>query len=61
MEIIALVDTGSQIPALPEGFQLRIWVDDPSTGGLLHLKGTGNIVILDKGYVEASITIPGLP
>ena len=38
-------------------FRLRIL----SLGSLLHLEGTGGIVIPYKGYVEASLVIPGLP
>ena len=40
---------------------LRIWVEDPFTGSLLCLKGTGGTAIPHKGYIKANLTIPGLP
>ena len=39
----------------------RMWVEDPFTKGLLHLEGTGCVPIPYKGYVEASLTVLGLP
>ena len=65
VEMTALVDTGSQVSALTEVFctemglrilPLRNWI-----GGVLHLKGMGNISIPYKGYIEANITVPDLP
>ena len=58
MEIMALVDTGSQISSLTEGscseFGLRIL----PLGDLLHLEGTGvSITIPYKEHIEASLTI----
>ena len=48
-------------PCLHQRVLLRIWVEDPSTGGSLHLKRDRGIAIPYMGYIEANITIPGLP
>ena len=60
----ALVDTGSQISVLTEGFctemGLRILSLRNLMKGVLHLKGIGGISILYKGNVEANLTIPDL-
>ena len=62
---MALVDTESQISALTDGFctemGLRIVPFGNLIGGVLYLKGTGDISIPHKGYVEANLTIPDLP
>ena len=46
VEIMALVDTRSQISTLTKGLRIL------QLGGLLHLKGTGSIMILYKGYMD---------
>ena len=65
LETTALVDTGSQISALTEGFctemGLRILPLRNLMKEVLHLKGTGDILIPYKRYVEANLTIPDLP
>ena len=60
VEMMALVDTGSQISALTEGFCSGFGLSLP-LGSLVHLKGTGSVSIPYKGYMEANLTIPGLP
>ena len=61
----ALVDTGSQISTLTEGFcnerGLRILPLRNLMERVLHLEGTGGITIPYKGYVEANLTILNLP
>ena len=57
----ALVDTGSQVSTLTEGFCLEFGLRILPLRGCLHLKGTGGILIPYKGYVEANLIIPGLP
>ena len=65
MKITALVDTGSQISALTEGFcnerGLRILPLRNLMEGVLDLEGTEGITIPYKGYVEPNLTIPDLP
>ena len=65
VEMMALVDTGSQISALTEGFctemGLKILPLRNLMSGVLYLEGIGGILILYKGYVEATLTIPDLP
>ena len=60
VEMMALVDIKSQVSTLNRRVLLRIGVENP-TEGLLHLKGTVGIAIPYKGYIEASLIIPGLP
>ena len=40
---------------------LRIFPLRKFIGDMLHLKGTGGILMLYKGYMEASLTIPDSP
>ena len=40
---------------------LRIWVKDPSTGDFVVSQRDGDVPIPYKGYMEATLTIPGLP
>ena len=65
VEMMALVETGSQISALTEGFctemQLKIFPMRNLIRGWLCLKRMGGILIPCKGYVEANVTIPDLP
>ena len=56
-----LMDTGSQISALTKGLCSEFGLRILPFGGLLHLKGTEGIVIPFKGYIEAKLTVPGLP
>ena len=60
-ETMAMVDTGSQVSTLTEGFYLEVGLTILPLKGLLHLEGTGDILIPYKGYVEAYLIIPGLP
>ena len=57
---MALVHTGSQVSTLTEGFSSEFGLRNLPLGDLLHLKGTGGIAILYKGYIEANLIIPGL-
>ena len=61
MEMMTLVDTGSQISALTVGFCSEFWLRILPLGGSLVLEGTRGIAIPYKGYVEANLTIQGLP
>ena len=61
VEMIALVDTRSQISALTEGFCTEFGLRFLPLRGLLCLKGTGGVLIPYKGCVEANLTIQGLP
>ena len=62
--MMALVDTGSQISALTEGFcaerELKILPLRNLLSNELHLKGWEGISIWYTGYVKASVTIPDL-
>ena len=59
VEIMAMVDTRSQVSTLfNRRVLLRIWVENR---GLLHLNGTGGILILYMGYIEGNLIIPALP
>ena len=65
VEMMSLVDIGSQISSLTEAFctemRLKIHLLRNLIRGVLHLKGMGGISIPYKGYVEANLTIPDLP
>ena len=65
VEMMALVDTGSQISVLTEGIftemGLKILPLKNLIRGVLDLKGMGGISIPYKGYIEANLTIPDLP
>ena len=62
VEIMALVDTWSQISALTEGFcmerGLRMLPLRNLIGGVFVSQGKGDISVPYKGYVEANLTIP---
>ena len=61
--MITLVDTGSQVSTLTEGFCAEFGLRILPLGSLLHLKGTAGtcIVKLYKGYADANLIIPGWP
>ena len=61
VEMMALVDTWSQISALTKGFCTEFVLGILPLRGLLHLEQTGGVPIPYKGYVEANLSIPGLP
>ena len=65
VETTVLVDTGSQISALTEGFctekGLKILPLRNLLRGILCLEGRRGISIPYKGYVEANLIIPDLP
>ena len=61
VEMTVLVDIGSQISTHTKEFCSEFGLNILPLGGLLHLKGTGGIMILYKGYIEANLTIPGSP
>ena len=65
VELMALVETGSQIPVLTEGFCRDNGVEDPSTEefdkGCIACQGYGGVSIQYEGYVKANLTIPDLP
>ena len=58
---MALVDTRSQISALTKGFCTEFGFRILPPRGLFHLKLTGGVPIPYKGYIEATLNIPGLP
>ena len=64
VETMALVDTEFQISSLTEEFctdiGLKILPLRNLIRGVLHLKRTGDILILYKGYVWANLTIPDI-
>ena len=63
--MMALVDTGSKISALAEGFctemALRILPMRNLMGVCCVLRRWGGISILYTGYIEVNFTIPDLP
>ena len=56
---MTLVYTGSEVSTLTEGFCLELRLKILPLGILLHLEETWGISILQKGYIEANLIIPG--
>ena len=52
VEAMALVDAGSQVSTLTEGFCAEFGLRVLPPGVLLYLEGTGGIVVLYKGYID---------
>ena len=61
VDMVVLVDTRSQFLSLTEGFWLEFGLKFLPLGGLLCFERTGSILTPHKGYIDASLIIPGLP
>ena len=61
VEMMALVETGSQISVLTKEFCTEFGLRILPLRGLLQLEGMEGVPVPYNGYVEANLTVPGLP